>query len=649
MSNQETAFTASFDNSDTKMKKNLFLVQVVDSYGPNKFLPLAISYQWLAASQNPTVSNQWQVCDVLIEKLNIAQWIQAITQPPDMVAMSCYVWNWEYNQALAYQIKQKWPDCAVVVGGPQVSKHDADLVRNNLWMDIAVLGENESAFELILSGADPSTINGVITQVTTEITQPERTTDLDVLPSPILTGFYDWIIDQYHKRYSKDVMWQVTYETMRGCPYHCQFCDIGDSYWNKTYFYDIERIKKEIEWMGQRKIEYVSVCDSNWGIVDRDVEITQCVIDTKIKYGYPQFWDVTWAKSNTDRVKKIAFMDHQAGTRLFKGITFAFQSFTPSTLASVKRFNLQDAAVKSSLQLYQKNNIPTYSELIWPMPNETLVSLKQNIQNLVSLGQRDFIMVHPLVLTPNSDMSNAEYRSKYNLQTRRVCLDTFWLKIDNPDNYIREQIDTVYATNTATYQDVIDGNMFAYWFIVLYYYGWANAVIEYLSKTYSMTHVEVVDNFIKWAQSQTQGLMHREHYATKQGLLEVYENSAPWGRQLEIDGVYWEYKSATSVNFHHNRQQVTEELAQWIKDRYNLDFPELLELNSDLCHDWRRQYPMKKFYNPNTVKTVLGIDSDFVKFDHWDQTITSDREFCNVAYHYQRKNRYWRCSITASE
>lgn len=39
------------------MKKNIYLVQVVDNYGPNKFLPLAVSHQWLSAAQNLKVAD----------------------------------------------------------------------------------------------------------------------------------------------------------------------------------------------------------------------------------------------------------------------------------------------------------------------------------------------------------------------------------------------------------------------------------------------------------------------------------------------------------------------------------------------------------------------------------------------------------------
>jgi hypothetical protein len=73
--------------------KNVYLVQVVDSYGPNKFLPLAISYHWLTAIENEFVKNNFILKDVLIEKESIESFISRI-DTPHVVIMSCYIWNW---------------------------------------------------------------------------------------------------------------------------------------------------------------------------------------------------------------------------------------------------------------------------------------------------------------------------------------------------------------------------------------------------------------------------------------------------------------------------------------------------------------------------------------------------------------------------
>ena len=70
---------------------NLYLVQTVDKYGPNSFLPLAISYQWMFAQADEEVRKNWAVKDVLIEKIVPDQYVKQMQHKPDLVAMSCYL------------------------------------------------------------------------------------------------------------------------------------------------------------------------------------------------------------------------------------------------------------------------------------------------------------------------------------------------------------------------------------------------------------------------------------------------------------------------------------------------------------------------------------------------------------------------------
>lgn len=622
--------------------RNLYLVQVVDSYGPNRFLPLAVSYQWLYAQQDPRVAQHWQCAGVLLEKQPISAWVDQL-QDPDMVAMSCYVWNWQYNCVLAAAIKQRWPRCWICVGGPHVPKHDAKWMQQHPYFDVAVLGENENGFREILANPDAQswcTIPAVMTKTTSVVSQPKRTAQLDVIPSPILTGFYDTIMADYPDH----TQWQVTWESMRGCPYHCAFCDIGDTYWNKAYWFDMQRIRQEIQWMGERHIEYVSVCDSNWGISERDTIITQWVIETKLRTGYPRVWDVTWAKNNRQRVTDIAIMDQRAGTRLFKGITFAVQSMDSDTLQNVDRFNLNDNDLESGMRFFRQQDVPTYTELIWPMPGETLQSFCSGLQRIIDIGQRDFLMVHPLVLTPNAPMGQLMYRRLHGIQSQTVPLDTFWLRVPD-DEYIFEMVDAVTATKHVSFDDMLQGHMISFWLIVLYYYGWGQTVLDWLNSNLDIGHVDIVKNLMDWIQLQPNTLFGREHHATRQSLHSVFADHMPWGRRTVSINEYWEYKSATSVAFHRDRDGVQDCLNAWLRDSFDLQRPDIVDINMALCHDWRRSYPQHMPVDPATAREVLGLDTNSLIIDHWDHSITHDEQFVRVAYHYQRKNRYWRCSV----
>ena len=129
---------------------NLYLVQTSDRLGANSFLPLAISYQWMYAQADEQVKQNYHVEDVLIEKIAPKEYVKSMPVEPHIVAMSCYVWNWEYNQELAREIKQTYPNCDIIVGGPNVDKRNPNFFDDFPMFDIAVLGEGEPAFRQIL-------------------------------------------------------------------------------------------------------------------------------------------------------------------------------------------------------------------------------------------------------------------------------------------------------------------------------------------------------------------------------------------------------------------------------------------------------------------------------------------------------------------
>lgn len=615
----------------------LYLVQTVDPYGPNKFLPLAIAYQWLYA-RNP----DWEVADTLIEKLPIQEYVDSM-KAPAMVAMSCYVWNWEYSRALAQAVKKRFPETIIVVGGPQVPKADPGFFKAHPYFDLAVHGEGEKAFREILLRYPHRDFTGIPHVQTPDSMPPRklhRIEELDSIPSPMLSGFYDTIL----AKYPADTRWQASIETMRGCPYRCAYCDMGDLYWNKAQMFSLERVLREIDWLSEKKIEYVTVCDSNWGMFPRDLEITRYVVDKKKATGFPKVWDATIAKNNSRRNFEMALINKESGTNLFKGVTFAMQSFSPAALEATRRFNLKEEEVSRYLQEYKKRDIPTYSELIWPLPGETYESLKNGIQKLIDLGQDDFLMVHPLVLTPNAPLAAPTERERYGLRTREALLDTYFLDVKRVKEKVEEKTEVVFETHAASAADVERGFLFSYVLIVFYYYGWGHYLAKYICREEGLREVDLFERLLCWIEANPQTMVGGEYLATQESFRLVYGEGGQWGRQvLGDDDILWEYKSATSVVFQRNRGALAAELKAFLRDSFPRLSPAAVDLNLALCCDQTAQYPHRIDLDPAVSQAVLGIPAPNIEVSRppgegW----STERDFYHVAYHYQRKNRYWR-------
>ena len=85
----------------------IILVQVGDEFDKNLYLPYAISSVWSYAITNKKVSDNWQMEDVIMSKIDINEYVDNMTEV-DVVAFSVYIWNNEYCKNFAVKLKEKF-------------------------------------------------------------------------------------------------------------------------------------------------------------------------------------------------------------------------------------------------------------------------------------------------------------------------------------------------------------------------------------------------------------------------------------------------------------------------------------------------------------------------------------------------------------
>ena len=200
----------------------------------------------------------------------------------DVLLRSCYIWNFQLQLILTKRARIINPSILVVAGGPQLHRQYYD------WFDHNVVGEAEGALQQIIDGTAEHVIN------TPRKTDFERSPYINQLPA---------LLDI--KDASPNPL-GIIFETSRGCPYGCSYCDWGSLTLSKVHFYDMERVKSELEVICREvKPNYLFLADANFGIVARDVEIAQFIASMKDKYGYPKSFYYSVSKNNADRNCKI--------------------------------------------------------------------------------------------------------------------------------------------------------------------------------------------------------------------------------------------------------------------------------------------------------------------------------------------------------
>lgn len=385
------------------------------------YFPYSIGVLWSYALQNPRIKDNFELGELFFLKEPIDQLLEKV-ESPDVFALSSYVWNSAYNEAVAAAVKKRWPDCVVILGGPDVPNLDDGYFRSNPSVDYLVHQEGELSFSGLLlnmiDGASSEGVPGLSINRDGErlYTGPsQRIRDLSTIPSPYTSGLFDKIYDEY----KNDPRYELNgvIETNRGCPFSCTFCDWGGVTFSKVSCFPLERLRDEIDWMGKRGITYLHTTDANFGIFkDRDDEIADILIETKSTYGYPKVFDTSWTKNTTPRTVSLARKLFESG--ILRSFVASLQSMNATVLENIKRTNMTGDRLDEIIALASQNGITVLTEMIVGLPGETYETWQDGVCELLNKGM--MVETYPIVVLKNSEMNDPRYKEKFSIETKTI-------------------------------------------------------------------------------------------------------------------------------------------------------------------------------------------------------------------------------------
>ena len=413
----------------------------------------------------------------------------------EILLCSCYVWNWEITTHLAREVKKKNPECTIIFGGPQIPDLSPDFFKKNPFVDIIVHGEGEYVFEEILRAylkdKDYSQIKGVETKNFRTAPQ-ERINNLDELPSPYLTNTVWELVDKID-----GINWISSWETNRGCPYQCTFCDWGSATFTKVRKWEESKIFKEIEWFGENKIPYIDCCDANFGIFQaRDFRIAEKLKEVALKTHYPERIRPAWAKNSSEKIIPIAKQLQEGG--VLGAVTLAVQSLDTNTLDIMKRANIKFDSFGELTRTFRENDIPTYTELIMGLPGETLETFKQGLENIAHT-KIDAVFIYHCSVLPNAPMNVPEYRKKYGIKVVRSPIMLVHSSIHNRGIQEFEYLAT--ENNMCSLDELKEIYLYSWSFLTLQSLGILEYITIYFNKAHNLQFVKFYEKFLEYARS----------------------------------------------------------------------------------------------------------------------------------------------------
>ena len=467
------------------MKKKVYLVQPGYLYGnENKsaYLPYAAGVIAAYAFSQPEINERYAFSGFICFFDPIEESLEALSDA-DVVGFSNYVWNYKYNCELARRLKQKNPDCVIVFGGHQIALRSTSLEALP-FVDYLIFGEGEAAFAALLRSlvdpAVPFEAGGVSFRKAGQIVTKEGCSFLQTeYPSPYLNGFFDPLLKKY-----PGVSFIALFETNRGCPFQCAYCDWGTTK-DRVRFFSMERIAAEIDWFAAYHIENCFAADANFGLYPRDELISQMLIESKRKTGYPRRFDVTYAKSESERVLKI--VSSLVYEKMSNGPAISFQSLNPATLKAIGRENMPLERFVEIMNRYERNGLHPYSEIILGLPEETFNSFVKGIGTLLSLGQHSYIDIFRCEILSNSALAEDRIRKKYGIKT--VLVPSSLHHVSEEDDCGRYgESEIVVSTSAMPFNDMLKANMFSMIVQACHHMGLTKYVALYLYQEHGIPY-----------------------------------------------------------------------------------------------------------------------------------------------------------------
>ncbi len=448
---------------------NVGLVQINNSFSQANYLPLSTGLLQAYAREHCRNKDSLHFLPHLYSRQSVADSVKLLAGA-QVVGFSTYVWNVKVSLTIAKRLKELDPRVLIVFGGPQVPDQPEDFMQKNPSVDICVHGEGEVVFSKLLEELDNPQPNWEnVPSISWRrdgqlVRNPKasRLRDLNVIPSPFLSGVFEELM-----KANPGQQWLGLWETNRGCPFSCTFCDWGSATQAKVFQFDLERLRQEIDWFSQQKVEFIFCCDANFGILPRDLEIAQQVAKVKGETGYPQALSVQNTKNATERAYQVqkTLADHG----LNKGVTLSMQSMDPQTLKSIKRDNISLDSYQELQRRFTQDRIETYSDMILGLPGETHDTFLAGIAAIISNGQHNRIQFNNLAILPNAEMGNPEYQRKFGMETVVTRIVNIHGSLaENPDGLYEEQ-DLVVATASMGRKDWVRTRAFCWMTALLYF------------------------------------------------------------------------------------------------------------------------------------------------------------------------------------
>ena len=350
-------------------------------------------------------------------------------QKPDILCLSCYLWNISYVKQIVVEIKKVLPAISIWLGGPEVSYNAAQMLDCYPQLAGIMRGEGEETFLELLhyyhgKRHNLEDVMGIVyrrdggaaessTEQAEIVENPWRPViDLSRVP------FVYQDMDEFKNKI-------IYYESSRGCPFSCSYC--LSSIDKALRFRDISLVKKELQQFIDAEIPQVKFVDRTFNCRHVHAIAVWSYIAAHDKGKTNFHFEVAADLLSEEELRLIETM-RPGLIQLEIGV----QSVNPDTIREIRRVMKFEEVKRVVSRIRSGGNVHQHLDLIAGLPFEDYHSFRHSFNEVYALRPEQLQLGFLKVLKGSCMQEHAgEYELQYQDRPPFEVLSTKWMSFDD--------------------------------------------------------------------------------------------------------------------------------------------------------------------------------------------------------------------------
>lgn len=366
-------------------------------------------------------------------------------EAPDVICVSCYIWNITFVKELMRDLAKILPDTALWAGGPEVSFDAEAFLAENPHFTGVMLGEGEETFRELAGHyvkdiTKLTEIRGIVFRSDGKIHNNGWREIMDLSRVPFV--YKD--LEDFQNRI-------IYYESSRGCPFSCSYC--LSSVDKKLRFRDLELVKRELQFFIDNKVPQVKFVDRTFNC-KHDHAMTIWKYIKEHDNGITNFhFEISADLLNEEELELMS--DMRPG---LIQLEIGVQSTNPETIKAIRRTMNFEKLAGIVNRIHSFGNIHQHLDLIAGLPYEDYESFRKSFNDVYALKPQQLQLGFLKVLKGSlmKEMSE-EYSIVHKEQEPYEVLSTRWLsyrdvlKLKTVENMVEIYYNSGQFQNTLKY------------------------------------------------------------------------------------------------------------------------------------------------------------------------------------------------------